>query len=82
VGAELQWAFLTTAKLREVKLAYAQLQQADLRGADLQGAKELEKAKLHGALRNALTVGPAGFDWPAEVEFEQDPRLPGVEVGA
>jgi Pentapeptide repeats (8 copies) len=61
VGAELEGALLRHAHLEHAFLDGASLQGADLRAANLEGT-DLRRVLLRGALANAATVWPAGFD--------------------
>jgi uncharacterized protein YjbI with pentapeptide repeats len=73
-NAKLQGSDLHAAHLEQASLYLAQLQDADLRYARLQGtnlgaadlrAAILTDAELDGALCNAKTIWPEGFDWEA-----------------
>ncbi|MGW3994862.1 pentapeptide repeat-containing protein [Amycolatopsis sp. NPDC004772] len=67
------------ANLREAHLEGADLRAADLRGADLRGAdmraRHLDSALLTGALADATTVWPPGFD-PSRVVVNIKPATP------
>lgn len=66
-GADLRYANLRHADLHRSSLAAARLLEADLggadlRGADLSGAQHLAMALLRGAIADAATIWPEGFD--------------------
>jgi hypothetical protein len=74
IDAQLQKAYLVGAQLEEAKLRRAQLQgavlgNARLKGAQLFGAQlqeaHVSNAQLQGALCDAKTVWPNGFNWKA-----------------
>jgi uncharacterized protein YjbI with pentapeptide repeats len=68
--ADLRGAFLVYAQLSDVSLHGTDLRGADLRSAQLEGARHLEHADLRGAVVDAKTRWPAGFDAAgAGVEF-------------
>jgi uncharacterized protein YjbI with pentapeptide repeats len=79
-GANLSGANLAGADLRETKLAGATLEAADLRGATLVDT-DAGSARLNGALVDAETQWPAGFDADAATNkgqvlaAEPGPRL-------
>ena len=62
-GSFLKEANLQGAKLDGTILTAVILKAADLRGADLSGAQDLSRADLTGAIADAETTWPTGFDW-------------------
>ncbi|MFE6158489.1 pentapeptide repeat-containing protein [Streptomyces sp. NPDC056486] len=74
-GADLRATDLTGADLTGAILNGTRLDQADLRGADLTGT-EASRVSLAGAVGDATTVWPAGFDAAAAGVVTADDSAP------
>jgi uncharacterized protein YjbI with pentapeptide repeats len=65
VGAHLENAKFGAAEFNRTLLYHAHLEHANLNHADLSQAIDLKDAYLQGAVADAKTKWPTGFDWQA-----------------
>ncbi len=65
-GSDLSKAKLNGSAIQDANLSNANLEQAEFKGVDLSGVSSLEGAKLVGAMYDAKTKFPKGFDFRAK----------------